>query len=555
MKAIHADPQTVRKVFTEKYIVPDFQRPYSWTIDQCDKLWEDLIDFYNGKNSRDDRYFLGNLVIHPTSEAFSIIDGQQRLTTLLLLIKALHQKAGVVKALEECIKLKNPLTSELTNELRISSNVLAQDREQLNDLIFYNGVNTPDNSKLKTNLTILSDKLGEWWNSVGNSTDKLNELILVLLDQIVLLPIHCSSEDDALIIFETINDRGMSLNDADIFKAKLHRNAGPEKDEFIKTWNSLTGHEWFFRIYMHILRAQADDAGKEGALRAFFSQKDRLKNWRPVMSTICKVNEANNTWEASDEVEILWKILQTYPNHYWNFPQFVFLNKYGRMNDGVFELPTEFEEAFAMLLRETCKFFFIKGVVHNSVNAVKDTAFKVCAIIEKGDDATGEYQKSSEADLEEFFRRIENRQYGRYQNGLVLLSGYLNPDQDKALYRKILKGEYHIEHILPKKWNHYDKWTAESWEKNLNTLGNLTPLEWKLNISARNEFFMKKKEYYKKSGIQDVTDLMSYDDWHPADFDKRHLEAKQRIAAFFQKSEGESAVVADIITQGTIENT
>jgi hypothetical protein len=187
-------------------------------------------------------------------------------------------------------------------------------------------------------------------------------------------------------------------------------------------------------------------------------------------------------------------------------------------------------------MRETFKFFFVKGVVHNSVNAVKDTSFKVCAIIEKGDDATFEYQKNSEADLDEFFRRIENRQYGRYLTGLVLLTGFLNPKQDKALYRKVIKGECHIEHILPKKWNHYDKWTAESWEKNLNALGNLVPLEWNLNISAKNEFYAKKKEHYKQSEVQDVVDLMANDDWHPADFEKRHGEAEERIVDFFKKA-------------------
>jgi hypothetical protein len=186
------------------------------------------------------------------------------------------------------------------------------------------------------------------------------------------------------------------------------------------------------------------------------------------------------------------------------------------------------------------------------VNAVKDTSFKVCAIIEQGNDAASEYQKSSEADLDEFFRRIKNLQYGRYLNGLVLLSGYLNPLQDKALYRKVVKGAYHIEHILPKKWNHYDQWTTESWEKNLNTIGNLTPLEWKLNISARNEFFMRKKEHYEKSQIQDVTDLMAYDDWHPADYEKRHLAAEQRITAFFQKSAETPAAIVDEIAQKSI---
>src|SRR4051812_8803820 len=106
MKAISADPKTVRKVFSDKYTIPDFQRPYSWEIDQCDKLWDDIVSFYNEKKSSEDKYFLGNLVIHHSADQFSVIDGQQRLTTLLLLIKALHQKAGTVRALEECLKLK-----------------------------------------------------------------------------------------------------------------------------------------------------------------------------------------------------------------------------------------------------------------------------------------------------------------------------------------------------------------------------------------------------------------------------------------------------------------
>ena len=206
------------------------------------------------------------------------------------------------------------------------------------------------------------------------------------------------------------------------------------------------------------------------------------------------------------------------------------------MNQGAFELPEEHQENFTNLLRETFKFFFIKGIVYNSVNAVKDTSFKIGAIIEKDEDFTAEYHKNSDSDLEEFFRRIENRQYGRYLTGLVLLTGFLNPAQDKELYRKVIKGEFHVEHILPKKWNNYDKWTAESWERNLNALGNLVPLEWNLNISAKNEFFSRKKEFYKKSEVQDVNDLLANTDWYPEDLEQRHSIAEKRISAFFSKS-------------------
>jgi len=161
MKAIHADPKEIRKIFAEKYVIPDFQRPYSWEIEHCDKFWDDLINFISEKESRDDKYFLGNIVIHQNGDGFVVIDGQQRLTSLLLLIKALHNRAGIVRALEECIKIKNPLTSELTDELRVNSNVLEKDKEYLYDIIFNEGNRTPDTSNIKINYKFFNEKINE----------------------------------------------------------------------------------------------------------------------------------------------------------------------------------------------------------------------------------------------------------------------------------------------------------------------------------------------------------------------------------------------------------
>lgn len=534
MKAIHADPKEIRKIFIEKYIIPDFQRPYSWDTEQCDKLWEDLSVFFIDKESKDDKYFLGNIVIYPDNDSYVVIDGQQRLTTLLLLIKALHQKAGTVKALEECLKIKDPLTSELTEQLRVNSLVLEKDREHLHDIIFNNGINIHDDCKLKNNYIHLDKNITDWWLSVNQSTDLLNQFILMLLDRVVLLPIHCGSEDDALIIFETINNRGMSLTDADIFKAKLHHSAQTERDSFIKQWNSLDNHEWLFRVYMHILRAKNGDTSKEPALRTYFSKNDRLKDWKSVMNSISLIYDIDENWSGSDDIYVLWNILFTYPNHYWNFPLFVYLHKYGSMSESGFSLPDAYSKQFHELLEQTFKYFFIKGVVHNSVNAVKDTVFKVCALIEKEDDYISEYYKNLGNDYDEFKRRLENRQYGKYHKGLILTASYLNPKQNKSDLAQVFRNGYHIEHILPKKWNNYDRWTQETWERDLNAIGNLMPLEWNLNISARNEFFIRKKENYKSSLVQDAKDLSQVDDWYPDNFTVRHQQCHDRLLNFFQ---------------------
>ena len=532
MKAIHADPREIRKLFTDKFVIPDFQRPYSWEIEHCDKLWDDFLTFCHDRNT-EDRYFLGNIVIHPSDGAFAVIDGQQRLTTLLLLIKVLHQKAGTVQALEKCLKVEDPLTTQLTTELRVQSQVLEDDRHHLSDIIFNNGANTPPESKLLRNYAFLDQKVSEWWLSVSQSTTRLDTLILTLLDKVVLLPIHCGSEDDALTIFETINNRGMSLSDSDIFKAKLHHASGEQKDDFVQQWNSMDNHEWLFRIYMHILRAKGNDTSKETALRSFFSDKSRLQDdWRSVMRSLKRLNDVMQYWKPADRVSVLWQILETCPNYYWNFPLFVYLHKHGIYVEDQFDLPQEKKDEFAALILETVRYFFIKGVVYNSVNAVRDAVFRVCALIESGGNFLAEYRKGSQGDFDEFLRRMQASQYGRYQRGLVLINSMLNPHQPMDEYLDVLSVNYHVEHVLPRKWNNYDDWTPETWASSIDTVGNLMPLEWNLNISAKNDFFQRKKASYVHSRVADAKE-MDTDQWGPSEYQRRQAASMERLRLFF----------------------
>jgi hypothetical protein len=536
MKAIHADPKDVRKIFSDTYIIPDFQRPYSWNEEQCEKLWEDFADFLDKKQSKEDKYFLGNIVIHEDKEgAYAVIDGQQRLTTMLLFIKALHNKAATVKALDACLRIKDPLTDELTDKPRIDSRVVANDKNDILNIINGNFDQIDNSSKFKINFNLFDRKL-EGWRVTNPDSGKFNDLILTLLDQIVLLPIHCGSEDDALTIFETLNNRGMALTDADIFKAKLYQKA-QDKEEFIVQWNNLDDHEWLFRIYMHIKRAQEDDTSKETALRSYFtdSVKNRLSNCDETMKSLAVIHDITNNWEGSSEVTIFWRILESYPNQYWNFPLYVFLHKYGKIDTDEYNLSDENLKTFIDLLKETTKYLFIEGVVHNSVNTVKDTIFKVCASIEKKEDYLKHYVDNlSENDLTEFNKRIRANQYGRCQKGLVLLSSALNPQQNQDDFKYLLDGKFDIEHILPKKWNNYDKWIKSSWEENLNTIGNLMPLEKALNISASNEFFERKKLEYQKSKVQDAKDLTRQGStWYPENLVKNHNEKMERLLKFF----------------------
>lgn len=536
MKTITAKPEDIRTIFSREYQIPMFQREYSWEQEQCETLWDDLIDFHN-ENDKKDKYFLGNIVVHPIdeNEKFSVIDGQQRLTTLLLLIRALFDNAGTVKALEECLKTKNKLSSELTNNIRLNSDVIENDKKNLEQIILQ-GHCDDKNSRLYINYDMFKNKISDW--KQGKTSDELNKLILTFLDNVVLLPILCETEDDALNIFETINNRGLSLSDADIFKSKLYAGIDSSKrGEFIDEWNDLDDQEDLFRILMYICRAQENDISREKGLRSYFSSKTgRLQNTGNVMASLKKINAIIDT-KTGIYNDSLWNILESYPNQYWRYPLYVFLHKYLIWKkDGELFLPEEHYEEYKKLVMLTTAYYFIKGVVYNSVNTVKDTTFKVCAKIEHCDNYLSEYIENMRNDLKTFYNNLESADLGRCKRGIILLSGFLNESQSvEDFYDLILNSNIEIEHILPRKWSDNNDWDEQKAKEVMETLGNLAPFEKKLNISASNEFFKKKKKAYKESKFADIKDLSKLDKWDYNEVKLREKNIISRIKSFIKE--------------------
>lgn len=97
MEVIKANPESIIEIFQKLYVIPEYQRPYSWAEDKCYDLWNDIIEKYeeekrkNKKSDNKGEYFLGTMVLIKNNKGiFEVIDGQQRLTSLLILLKALY---------------------------------------------------------------------------------------------------------------------------------------------------------------------------------------------------------------------------------------------------------------------------------------------------------------------------------------------------------------------------------------------------------------------------------------------------------------------------------
>jgi len=101
MAELNVSKEGVLSLFSKmqgrKFIVPDYQRPYKWDWEKCEILWQDLTGFYEENPVSDSEYYLGTVVTckseaSPSSRDVEVIDGQQRITTFLLLLRAFYQK-------------------------------------------------------------------------------------------------------------------------------------------------------------------------------------------------------------------------------------------------------------------------------------------------------------------------------------------------------------------------------------------------------------------------------------------------------------------------------
>jgi len=478
-----------------------------------------------------------------------VIDCQQRRVTLLMLLHLIFQKMSDHRIFEKMIYKTNSQTGdpEIGNP-RIKSLVLGgKDRGSLEKILDKQIEKLDEKDRFRINYSCMENSLSEWWKD--KSAKECGDITGALQEKIMMLPIQCTNEDDALTLFQIINDRGKSLDDSDIFKARMY-NAVPESDrgKFINRWDKMEEHESLFRVYMYISRSERNDTGKEIGLRKYMLEnhlKDMstlTQNYETIMEFLetcywrMSNNDSSDNEKISAEEKIYWGILAAYPNVYWQYPLYVFLNKHMKREDDKFSLPKEQSEEYVGLMEETVRYCFIKGV-HNSVNAIKDTIFRVCAAVYKGTDYTDEYRKNtSQKDIEEFCKQLKDSSYGkRYRKGLILLNSSLNSKQSREDYGRSLQSKYHIEHILPREYNHYDKWTDNQHEESIDKIGNLMPLEQKINIKAGNEFFSRKRKRYGKSKFQDALDLAEKgsEHWYPEDLEKRHVEALERLGRFF----------------------
>ena len=557
---ISVNKQTIEQFLlnarTKPFIIPDYQRPYSWTSDQINTLFKDIWEFtcHEGGTDKEWTYFLGSIVFYENKNGEQeIIDGQQRITSIFLLLRAIYTKLSkpkekteeaknFINKIEPLIWKTNKLTGKVEySSILLNSKVISEtENEVLKKILETGEVNEKLEDNYSKNYNQILELIEE--KSVENAL-MIYQFIYALLNQVIILPITADSQETALTIFSTLNDRGLPLSDADIFKAKIynHLQSKEEKKEFIEKWKELEENtqniseniQKLFYYYMFYLRALENDRNTTTpGLRKYYSTNkferllennvlDELKKILNIWEIIVNSTQfiENESWSENKDILKVLNILTSYPNEFWKYPVIVYYLVHKDNKD--------FEEKFLKFLRKLYVELLKKYIESPTINAVKSNILKLNAEIINYDKPVFDFKSLSEDEIKEKIK-IPHRNAVR-----MLLKTLAYDIQDELLPEK-----WEIEHILPVKWeNSYDLRENEKIAKEkIEHLGNKTPFEKKLNIIATNNYFSKKKLSYSKSKIEMTKEIgeLKSNKWDLDDIIERDIRMTDKIISILK---------------------
>jgi uncharacterized protein with ParB-like and HNH nuclease domain len=525
MSKLNVDQKSIFGLFSDRkadFLIPDYQRPYAWETEQCQILWDDVIQFCFPDNTyqafnENEEYFLGAIVTFKNNEGKSeVIDGQQRLTTLMLMLRAFYDKFsagqdGDSKAMQEkiekCIWKLDSFDKPKKNELKIKSEV-ATDEDSIDFLAILNTgkVETRNKSKYLTNYNFFLNKIDEF---IKLQPSYFAYLPARILDHCILLPIEATSQDTALRIFSTLNDRGLPLADADIFKAQLYKyyKEKNEKESFITEWeflhkisssvffkyNDKPMNELFSR-YMYYLRAQERVKNSTTlALRSFYEKDEYKYLKRP--NTLKDLKILANFWDCierndgsifNEDINKKLFVLRHSPNSMWHNLTSVYFLKCKLNDEGDLD-----QARFSLFLSKVIAFTFTYAITNPGVNALRTPVYEAMIHIIDGEQIR--FPKFDEERTRKSFENFTFLNQRAITRSLLTWYAFSFPEQQLLDHNEAL----HIEHIYPKKRYEMEKTENGLKEDILESLGNKVLLEESINISASDYRFDDKKRIYK----------------------------------------------------------
>lgn len=504
-----------------RFVIPVYQRNYDWKQEQCGRLFDDLIEV--AKIGREEHFF-GSIVSQTPRGERVVIDGQQRITTVFLLLAALRSqlRAGIVSSadpeLADDIDEYYLIDRKHKKEQKLRLKLVKSDSEAFGAILDEKEENFIPESNVTQNFLYFKNRIA----SMDADVDELYEAIKSLC----VIDITLDPPDDAQLIFESLNSTGLDLSEADKIRNFVLMNLDQEHQEayYENYWNVVerkTDYEVseFIRFYLAAREGKTPAIKKVyPAFRAYavkhFRNPDRNEldiNTKALLEELLRYSKHYHSCihpdTGSKDIDSVLRAIHLFDASVTH-PYLLNLLEYrseGRVSD----------EAVSEVLWTIDSFLFrrwVCGVPANALNKIFETlhadALKGVSdgaeyedvvkylITHKG--GTGRFPEDSDflysLDTRDFYR-IQNRKYylyDRLENG--------RNDERIAVVEGLESGDYSIEHIMPQTLSaDWKKILGEDWERIheewLHKLANLTLTAY--NSDYSNRPFEKKRDMEK----------------------------------------------------------
>ena len=579
---------------SENFVIPEYQRGYSWDTTQCDKLWQDIENFI--ESGADDPYFLGTIIVDcslPTK--YSLIDGQQRTTTFLLLLKAilirLNEAIAKVPNDEDSEELEAGLKARRDQIMGIlykaeaeeipsmlkdpakTKNILILENKSINEL--YNNeikkiIEANDYREAEKNVHKIPRKQNDnkythhfrnfkyFFTKLGEKSEtQLNKFAKIFLTKCEVIEIRSWQIEQAITMFNSLNSTGLPLSDADIISAQLYSNSKDNKVIFNQQWENIsklanklnirkiTNIDGILQQFMYINRAISREyfnIKEDGnisidvttpGLRRYYTDIEKKLLADPLL--LCeKLTKIAYTWDHIKDYPVVKLLLKCNENAK------LFLSSY------LYRYKTE-DITEANLLEVTeclLKIFTVLELTDIGYSSAKFKTFLFGEAIKLVDEnITVDIIKN------DFYQHIKANwdkkglieaicEYDK--NLLVYVNEYVYAKQKGTKFDFI--ENVNIEHIMPTSGNNIltiqqdaKIYSKEEFSLLVNKLGNKILLEEDINKSIGNEWFKTKKQtsVLYKSGYKDSKYVIASDlTVYPKDkWTKKDIEEATQKAA------------------------
>lgn len=578
----------------DRFRIPEYQRGYSWTTMHCDKLWQDIEAFID--SGADDPYFFGTIIIDcSTDNCLNLIDGQQRTTTFLLLLKALQLRLkealdtiqvgpdtralymGLSKSQDAIYtilyKADDVKQVEIQDDWNKAKGITILENKSINELYkddFQNIIEaeTYVEAEKAVHKIPRKQKDNKYTNFFRNfkyfyeklllySESNLNNFAKIFLGKCQIIEIKSWQIEQAITMFNSLNSTGMPLSDADIISAQLFSKED-DKDTFIDKWQGITllanqlsqrkvmNIDAVLQQFMYINRAKNNHYGLNqvttpGIRKYYTIEHSEL------------LNEPMALCDSFEKILQTWNKIKDYP---------------------IIKLLLKFNENFKMFLMVYLYRFDVNDLCPEDVQPIAECLLRLFAIIEVGDVGFSSSNFKTFLFNENF--RLVDENYDIYQieadfskhievtwkkedvldylkeydkNILVFLNEYLYAKEQNRNFD--FDDRVNVEHIMPASGHNIEAIrmdahikTKEEFDALANLLGNKILLEEDINKSISNDWFKTKKgstiqskRGYKGSRYGMALDLSKYpkDKWGKKDIEDATAIVAERIVKFIFK--------------------